>query len=133
MKQPNMQGAKRFLRPITWGVLTGAAACILLLLISAFIMGIRDIPQAAVSIIATFSFILGGFVAGYVSAALSREKGMILGLCCGGCLFLVLFIASFTIDGSGFGLAALTKLISVLLAAAIGGILGVNKRKKMKL
>lgn len=133
MKQPDMNGAKRYLRPITWGVASGAAACIVLLLICAAIIGMRDVPKQAISIAAILSFVLGGFVAGYVSAALSREKGMLLGLCCGICLFAVLFAAGAAVDGLGFGMAALTKLLCVLIAAAIGGILGVNKRKKMKL
>ena len=96
------------------------------------VMGLRDIPQSAVSLIATLIFVLGGFVAGYVSAAFAREKGMLLGLCCGACLFVILSLASLAVDGGGFGMVALTKLAAVLLAAALGGIIGVNRRKKFR-
>ena len=129
MRQPDVHGAKRFIRPVTYGILFGAGACFLLLLIMSAVMGLRDIPQSAVSLIATLIFVFGGFVAGYVSAAFAREKGMLLGLCCGACLFVILSLASL---GGGFGMVALTKLAAVLLAAALGGIIGVNRRKKFR-
>ena len=87
MRQPDVHGAKRFIRPVTYGILFGAGACFLLLLIMSAVMGLRDIPQSAVSLIATLIFVFGGFVAGYVSAAFAREKGMLLGLCCGCLLY----------------------------------------------
>lgn len=99
MRQPDVHGAKRFIRPVTYGILFGAGACFLLLLIMSAVMGLRDIPQSAVSLIATLIFVLGGFVAGYVSAAFAREKGMLLGLCCGACLFVILSLASLAVDG----------------------------------
>lgn len=109
MRQPDVHGAKRFIRPVTYGILFGAGACFLLLLIMSAVMGLRDIPQTAVSLIATLIFVLGGFVAGYVSAAFAREKGMLLGLCCGACLFVILSLASLAVDGGGFGMVALTS------------------------
>lgn len=132
MKQPDMHSAKRFLRPITYGISSGAAACFLLLLAMSLLMGMRDMPQATVTVFATISFVAGGFLAGYVTAAFSQEKGLLLGLCCGGILFLILLCAGIAVSGGAPGMQALTKLIAVLLAAAIGGILGVNKKKKFK-
>lgn len=132
MKQPDVHSVKRFVRPITYGILFGAAACLLLLLLMSIIMGLQDIPQSAVTLISTLVFVVGGFVAGYVCARLSHERGMLLGLCCGTCLFFIVSLANLAVDGSGFGMIALTKLIAVLLSAALGGIVGVNKRKKLR-
>lgn len=136
MRQPDVHNAgataKRFVRPIAYGILSGAAACMVMLILMSVIMGLKDIPQSAVSLIATLTFVVGGFVAGYVSSVFSRERGMLMGLCCGLCLFIVLSLANLAIDGSGFGMVALTKLIAVLLSAALGGIIGVNKRKKFR-
>ena len=132
VKQPDIHGAKRFIRPITYGILCGATECFLLLIIMSILMSFKDIPQSAVSLISTLTFVCGGFVAGLAASSFSREKGMFLGLCCGLCLFLVLSLASLAVDGSGFGMVALTKLIAVLFAAAIGGVIGVNRKKKFK-
>lgn len=132
MKQPDVRSVRRFLRPITYGISSGAAACFLLLLMMSVILGMRDMPQALISLFATISFVAGGFFAGFVTATLSQEKGLFLGLCCGAILFLVLVCAGMALNGSAPGMQALTKLISVLLASAIGGVLGVNKKKKFK-
>ncbi|MBC8584353.1 TIGR04086 family membrane protein [Youxingia wuxianensis] len=132
MKQPDVHGAKRFIRPITYGIIAGAIACFLLLIIMSVIMGFKDMPQAVVSVVSLITFIFGGFTAGFVSAAYSREKGLLLGLVCGGCLFCILSLANLAFDGSGFGIIALSKLAAVLFASALGGVVGVNKRKKFK-
>lgn len=132
MKQPDMHSAKRFIRPITYGILFGGLACFILLILMSALMGFHDIPQAVISLFATISFVFGGLVAGYISASCARERGMFLGLCCGGCLFLVLLCAGFMMEGNMFGVQGLTKLASVLMAAALGGIFGVNRRKKFR-
>ena len=59
-------------------------------------------------------------------------EGLLLGLVCGGCLFCILSLANLAFDGSGFGIIALSKLAAVLFASALGGVVGVNKRKKFK-
>lgn len=132
MKQPNTNSAKRFVRPVTYGIISGAAACFVLLILISIVMGLQDVPQPAVYLIAVLTFIIGGFIGGYVCAMLSRERGMQLGLCCGFCLFFLLMLASLAVDGRGFGLVALTKLAAVLLASALGGIVGVNTKRKFK-
>ncbi|MEM1483889.1 TIGR04086 family membrane protein [Oscillospiraceae bacterium PP1C4] len=132
MKQPDVNSIKRFIRPITFGVVFGTAACFILLILMSIVMGLQDIPQSIVALTSTLIFIVGGFVAGYVCAMLSHERGMMLGFCCGTCLFCMLSLASLALDGSGFGMLALTKLVAVLISAALGGIIGVNKKKKLK-
>ena len=132
MSKPDLHSAKRFIRPITCGIGLGAAACVLLLVIMSVVMSIQDIPQAAISLMSTLAFVAGGFVAGFACSALSRERGLLLGLCCGVLLFLILSLASLAVDGSAFGALAATKLAAVLFAAALGGVLGVNRRKKFR-
>ncbi len=124
--------AKRFLRPVTYGVGVGAVVCFLLLSLMATLVTFRDCPQGVVSVLATISFVGGGLAAGFLCAVLSREKGLLLGLLCGGCLFLMLLAASMLANGPGFGAEGVSKLAAVLLASAIGGVVGVNKKKKFK-
>ena len=132
MKQPDIHGAKRFIRPVTYGLLFGVGACMLLLVLMSVVMTFRDVPQPAITLIATLAFVLGGLVAGFVSASFAREKGMLIGICCGMCLFLILLTASFVFDDAGFGMAAVSKLAAVLFASALGGVIGVNRRKKFR-
>ena len=132
LKQPNMQGAKRFFRPITYGIVSGVAACLLLLIFMSVVLELQDVPESAVTLMATLTFVFGGMIAGLISSGMSREKGLLMGLVCGICLFGILSLASLALCGGDFGIAALTKLVAVLLAGSIGGVVGVNKRKKCR-
>ena len=132
MSKPDMHSAKRYIRPVTYGILAGSSACFLLLMVMSLVMSLRDIPQTAVSLVAILTFVAGGFVAGFVCSACSRERGLLLGLCCGAGLFLILSLASIAVDGVSFGMVALTKLIAVIFAAALGGVIGVNKKRKFR-
>lgn len=132
VKQPTLSSAKRYLRPIAYGILAGAISCMLFLLALAAFMGMRDVPQSLVSLFSILAFVLGGFISGFVSASLAREKGLLLGLVCALGLFIILLLVNLMFDGGGIGMQAVVKLIAVMLAAAIGGILGVNRKKKFK-
>ena len=132
MKQPSMSQAQRYVRPVSYGVLAGAVVCMLVLFITAVFMGMRDLPQSVIVGSAIIAFVAGGLVSGWVSASFAREKGMILGLCCGCCLFLILLLAHLMFDGGALTTQAIVKMVSVLLAAAIGGMIGVNRRRKFK-
>ena len=132
MKQPDMYGIKRFLRPVVYGIVAGTVACFLLLTFMSVVMQFRDLPQMLITFFATLTFVLGGLVAGYVSAAFSRERGMLVGVCCGICMFLLLAFTNLTVNGPDFCAVAFTKLAAVLFASALGGVVGVNKRKKFR-
>ncbi len=132
MKQPDMYGIKRFFRPVAYGIVAGTVACFLLLILMSVVMQFRDLPQVLVTFVATLTFVLGGLVSGYVSAAFSRERGMLVGVCCGVCMFLLLAFTNLTVNGPDFCAVALTKLAAVLFASALGGVIGVNKRKKFR-
>lgn len=131
MRQSDIHGIKRFIRPVSYGAAAGMAACVLLLLALAAIMSMQDVPQLAVDMLAMLIFLVGGFVSGLVCSGFTREKGLLLGVCCGAVMFLILTAATFILGQPGFGMAAVTKLAAVLCAAAIGGIIGVNRRKKV--
>ncbi|MCI8649203.1 MAG: TIGR04086 family membrane protein [Anaerotruncus sp.] len=132
MKQPDLHCAKRFIRPITYGIAAGAAVCVLLLLLMAAVMNFRDLPQAVIALFATVSFVGAGFTAGFVCAICSRERGLLLGLCCGSCMFILLAFFSLAFSEPTLGIGAASKLAAVLFAAALGGVIGVNKRKKFR-
>ena len=60
MKQPDMYGIKRFLRPVVYGIVAGTVACFLLLTFMSVVMQFRDLPQMLITFVATLTFVLGG-------------------------------------------------------------------------
>lgn len=124
-------GLRRYLRPGLLSLLCGTVACGLLLLLFSAIVAMTDLPRTVVGLFSTVALAGAGFVAGYVCARQLREKGMLLGALCGCCIYLLVFLFGAALLTDGYGPAALFKFAAVLLAAAVGGVLGVNKKVRM--
>lgn len=72
---------------------------------------------------------LGSFLSGFLCARLLRNRGLLFGALCGAVIFLPLFIAGYFLSGGVTAVAAI-KLAVTVCAAAIGGVAGVNLKKK---
>ena len=75
---------------------------------------------------------VGAFLGGNFAAKLTREKGLLVGLCCGALLFLALWLFGQAIHGGGFGAIGIVKLAVALGLSALGGVMGVNAKKRRK-
>lgn len=115
------------------GSFAGIISCALLLIICALALTKSSgIPHLAVSPLVMIVAGMGAFIGGYVSALISKQNGMMCGLICGFIMFLILFIASLITVRTALSMNTIVRLLLMLLTGAIGGILGVNKRKKIK-
>lgn len=123
-----LHGLQKYVHPLLWGLGAGCAACVALLLLLSAVISVRDIPHIAFDPLMVVAGALGAFAAGYLSARLSGERGMLMGLCSSFALFLLLVLCNLLITTCGFGTILLVKLFAMLLAGAVGGILGVNRR-----
>ena len=109
-------------------VVTGA-----FLLLFSFIITKIDVPQSASVLMSLVSYLIGGFTSGYACGRINRQKGFINGIFCGFILFtlgVLSAIMMLALDFSAiFSVRLLVRLVAILLASAIGGIIGVNKPK----
>lgn len=122
-------GAAVCLRPVLWGL---AAACIVsagLLCALAGLMTAKDIPPQAVPFLCVVCAAAGCLCGGWIAAWQAREKGLVMGLACAGSAFLVLLIVALC-RGESPSMFAAVKLFSMLLAGAVGGVAGVNRRAR---
>ena len=121
------------LRMVLVGTSVGAVVCILLLLVSSFLLvAIKRIPQGVVAPLGMVIAAFAAFVAGYSSGRISKSKGFFYGLCSGALLFLILFLTGVIVVGETLSLSTLIKLGLMFLFGTIGGIFGVNKKKKAR-
>ena len=127
-----MKEKKAFVLPLMISGVVGAmfVFMILLLFASALVsMGSMDtgtfIPVNMVSLS------IGSFVGGWLCARFMKEKGLIWGMLCALAVFV--FTASVLfIMGVEPTVQVLLRLLLMLPAGAIGGVLGVNKKKKRR-
>ncbi|MBE6757289.1 MAG: TIGR04086 family membrane protein [Ruminococcaceae bacterium] len=122
---------KRWVRPLGAGVLTGILACAISLLAMAALLLTQDTPQNSIPPLALVALVTGAFTGGLFAARAAGQNGWLMGLMTGGVLFLLLMTAG------GFALLkdvqtahTWVKLAVMLGASAVGGIVGINVRKR---
>ena len=118
-----------WIRPIGVGALIGAIGCVLMLLLMAALLLKRDFPQGSVAPMASVAAVFGAFAAGFTAGRIAGQRGWLMGLVAGLLLFLMLLIAGgfSMLDSAG---ATLTRLAMMAAAAAVGGIVSVNTRRR---
>ncbi len=129
-KEDSSAMVKRFLRPVIIGAVVGALCCTLLLAVMAAIVASQDIPKAAITPMAIVAAAAGAFFGGFAAARIAREKGLLIGGACGLLLFILVALAGFAFLKEIRGAYILVKLAVMLVLSALGGVIGVNLRKR---
>lgn len=120
-------------KAIIFGTVIGAIVCTVMLLTVSFIfVKMQSVPEIAVIPAAIFIVCTGAFVGGYFSARIKKSMGMAVGALSGLLMFVVLLLIGLLFSGDSFGLISLLRMILMIVSGAIGGVLGVNKRKRRK-
>lgn len=130
MNVENVSGIHPYIKPLIWGVIWGSVTIIALIAIASLIIANLEIPIPSVPLIVTICGGVGTFVAGFVSAKIMRRKGLIIGFLTGLMFLVVLFVSTLTFSGDAFNAETITKFIVLLVAALLGGMLGVNSKKR---
>ena len=112
--------------------LLGILSIFAILLLCAWVMSMVDLPHSAVAPLSILSIVAGCLLAGFLSARILKAGGMLCGLLCGTVIFLFVLGAELLVMGGEVGLLALYKYISCIASGMIGGILGVNQRRRIR-
>jgi putative membrane protein (TIGR04086 family) len=129
----NEEGWKALIRPVLIGAAVGIAVTLALLLVCAFVFTLRDIPESAALPVSSVAAGLGALCGGFASARMVRKQGMMIGAITGAIIFIVTVAASIIADSGAFTANTPIRLLIMVLASVIGGILGVNYGAKRKM
>lgn len=121
---------KRIVRSVLLGVLISGAVCIALLALMAVVMTGVDVPKPAVTPIALACPCAGAFIGGFFAALVARKYGWLVGILSGLLLFLFILLGGFALSGEVRTLFALLKLVLLPVSGMLGGMLGVNLRRR---
>lgn len=106
----------------------GTLCAAVLIFAMAAILAIGSIPTALIIPLVTAALAFGGFAAGIAAAKLSKSRGMVCGAIAGALFFLLVWASGGIIGEAAFGAITAIKAGIMILAAAFGGIIGVNKQ-----
>lgn len=109
-------------------------ACVLLLLtIIAFVVSRSGaLPRGSLALVTTLAGCGAAFLSGLAASLSMREKGLLLGLAGGAMLLLAAAGVSLLVYQAELSPASAGKAAAILLSGAIGGILGANRKQKVK-
>ena len=115
-----------FAAPIAVGAACTGSCCVLFSALTFFILGTMQFTGVFTAVSAA----AGGVVSGYICGKYRRRRGLADGIICGGVLGLMLAAAAVAVTGD---LPAVWKLILLLIAGAVGGVMGVNSKRPKNL
>ena len=110
-------------------LIIGTAAFLTIL---SFLLMNKDFSDTMLFIVTCVVLALAALAGGYVTARISKERGLVMGGILGFIAFAVMSIVSTVLTKAGFGTAGFIKLLLCLLPAALGGFFGVNRKKRRK-
>lgn len=112
-------------------VTTGASLA-LLSAIAFFVCRSGSLPRGSAVIITTLAACAAVFLGSFLSTLSVREKGLLLGLGAGAIFLVCAGAVSVLVFQIELGPASAGKIGAVLLSGAIGGVLGANRKSKVK-
>lgn len=111
-------------------LLIGIAATLLCLVVFSFVMTKLDAPDGIVSAMSSIALCVGSYFAGFVLSKRRRKNGLLTGIFCGIGIFIVTFLLGLLFAQITPSLGIFSKLLMVLVCSAIGGVVGVNSKRK---
>lgn len=116
---------------ISAGVMT-VVSLLLLALISLAVAKSGSLPRGILPIITTAAACIAVFLGGFFSSLSAREKGILFGILSGLLFALCAALVSVFLYQNDFTIGSAGKLAALLISGSIGGILGVNRKNKVK-
>ena len=121
------------MRSIVIGSVVGAVLCAALL--GAFALAFVSaghIPQNLISPMMLALSVLSSFAAGFVTAKISRKRGLAYGALSGLLLFVLFLVSGVFASHEPSSFTAGIRMVVMVISGAIGGLLAVSKKSKVK-
>lgn len=122
-----------YIRGLLTGAVTGCLTIVLLLILSSFILTqTGNLPTDYLSWILLVLDGIGALAGAYIAVRIIKAGGLIWGGATGAIIFLMILIAGLMSSTDTLGIYTVIKLAVLVLAGAVGGILAVNKKDRVK-
>lgn len=111
-------------------VFAGFGIIIACLMIFSLLITRIDVSDNVVTVLSCISLCVGAYCSGLICSKRKRKNGLLLGIFCGAVMFLLLMIFGAIFAKAAISLHFTSKLLMTLICGGLGGIIGVNSRRK---
>ncbi len=127
-----MDEARKKVISVSVGAICGIAAVLsVIVLFSFIIVKTESVNYYLLMPFGIAAACIGAFLGGFISARISGSAGMLIGAVSGALMF-ILLLAAGAILGQLPEAVSLLRLVLMVLSGAIGGVVGVNRKRKRK-
>ena len=114
------------------GAIIGFMITAVIFIVYALMLTYTSMTEKSMSLVVTLSIIISAFISGIISAREMNEKGWLWGITAGLVYGVLVIIAGvLTIEENlEIGASMVTMLIMCLASGGLGGMIGINVRKK---
>ena len=124
----------RIAKAVLIGALSSVVLAVLLTcLFSVMLHMMSGIPYDVIDYVMVaiegFSVLIGA----YIACVIVKSKGLIIGALCGAISLLIVFAVGMSMSKNNIGLLTIIRSIVMLLCGVIGGIMGVNRKEKVRI
>lgn len=103
---------------------------IVLFIVGCLVSLVFDIDYKLDYYVSLFIFALCSFLCGFIGGIKQRENGIVSGIIYALPGNLIVILLSVILNGFSVEISILISVVSLILLSAVGGILGVNKRRR---
>ena len=124
----------RIVKAVVIGVLISLVLAVILSCLFAVMLNMMSgIPYGIIDYVTVaiegFSVLIGA----YIACVIAKSKGLIIGLLCGAISLLVVFAIGMSMAKNNIGLLTVSRSAVMLLCGIVGGIMGVNRKEKVRI
>ncbi len=124
----------KLFKSIVFGVLCNIVSVTILTIIFSFVLTITNkYPTDAINYISAAFLGVGGLIGGYIAGRINQKSGLAVGALSGFIVFAIILIIGLSQSVGTITIITLIKLIVLVLFGGLGGVLGVNKKKNIKI
>lgn len=124
----------KLLRSLIFGVLCNIAAVTILTIIFSFVLTLTNkYPTDVINYISAAFLGIGGLIGGYIAGRINQKAGLAVGALSGFIVFVIILIIGLSQSVGTITIITLIKLIVLVIFGSLGGVLGVNKKKNIKI
>lgn len=127
-----MSDKRLLVKAVVFGSVCGLLVTVILLCIfSAVIMTSGLLPSEITNYITVGIVSLGALTGGVITSRITKSAGLIVGLITGFFIFMLITVIGVIKSDDSFTVLTLIRLISLIIAGGIGGILGLRKKERI--
>lgn len=124
----------RVVKAVAIGVLCSVVLAVLLTCLFSMMLNMMSgIPYGIIDYVMVaiegFSVLIGA----YIACVIAKSKGLIIGALCGAISLLIVFAVGMSMTKNNIGLLTVIRSAVMLLCGIIGGIMGVNRKDKVRI